>query len=187
MAPTDPIPRYALKARPWYSSISPGLSSVPASKEPTMTTSAPAAIALAMSPEYLTPPSAITGMLHSLAMRAHSAIAVTCGTPAPATTRVVQIADGPIPTFTASTPTSIRSRVASPVAMLPAMTLMLPNSFLISPAVVITDSECPCAVSTTMTSTPACTKAAARSSDSGPTPMAAPTRRRPRLSLEAWG
>jgi len=42
-----------------------------------------------MSPEYLIPPSAISG------------------TPAPLTTRVVQMDPGPIPTFTPSTPRSM--------------------------------------------------------------------------------
>jgi hypothetical protein len=41
--------------------VSPGLSSVPASRLPIITASAPAAIALVMSPEYLMPPSAISG------------------------------------------------------------------------------------------------------------------------------
>ena len=49
-------------------------------------------------------------------------IAVICGTPIPATIRVVQIEPGPMPTFTASAPAAIKSRVASPVATLPAMT-----------------------------------------------------------------
>jgi hypothetical protein len=40
---------------------SPGLSSTPASIEPSMTVSAPAAIAFAMSPDEVSPPSAITG------------------------------------------------------------------------------------------------------------------------------
>ena len=40
---------------------SPGPSSHPASKLPSITESAPAAIALAMSPEYCTPPSPMTG------------------------------------------------------------------------------------------------------------------------------
>ena len=43
--------------------VSPGLSSVPASSEPIMTQLAPAAMALVMSPEYLMPPSAMTGTL----------------------------------------------------------------------------------------------------------------------------
>src|SRR3546814_10801245 len=41
--------------------VSPGASSVPASNEPTITLAAPAASALAMSPEVRSPPSAITG------------------------------------------------------------------------------------------------------------------------------
>ena len=41
---------------------SPGDSSTPASRLPSMTVEAPAAMALAMSPEYCRPPSPITGM-----------------------------------------------------------------------------------------------------------------------------
>ena len=48
-----------------------------------------------------------------------------CGTPTPATTRVVQIEPGPTPTFTASAPASISASAASPVAMLPAIDLEL--------------------------------------------------------------
>ena len=44
-----------------------------------------------------------------------------CGTPMPATIRVVQMLPGPIPTLTTSAPASIRSRVAAAVATLPAM------------------------------------------------------------------
>ena len=55
-----------------------------------------------------------------LAACAHSMTAVICGTPTPAMTLVVQIEPGPIPTFTASAPALMRSRVASAVAMLPA-------------------------------------------------------------------
>ncbi len=79
---------------------SPGASSVPANSEPIMTLSAPAAIALATSPEYLMPPSAMTGMPRAAAAWAASAIAVSCGTPTPATTRVVQMEPGPTPTLT---------------------------------------------------------------------------------------
>ncbi len=43
------------------------------------------------------PPSAITGTPSSAATRAQSWIAVTCGTPTPATTRVVQMLPGPDP------------------------------------------------------------------------------------------
>ena len=55
------MPRYCLYCLPLMNTISPGASSQPASRLPSMTVSAPAAIALAMSPEYCTPPSPITG------------------------------------------------------------------------------------------------------------------------------
>ena len=51
-----------------------------------------------------------------------------CGTPTPATTRVVQIEPGPIPTFTPSAPASISASAASAVAMLPAITSNSPES-----------------------------------------------------------
>src|SRR6266853_1130058 len=104
MAPREPMPRITLKRRPSSRNDSPGLSSVPASIEPIITLAAPAASALTTSPEYLTPPSAITGT--SPAPFTASTMAVICGTPTPVTTRVVQIEPGPTPTFTASTPRS---------------------------------------------------------------------------------
>ena len=55
------MPRIILKRRPSSRSDSPGLSSVPASIDPIITLSAPAASAFTTSPEYLMPPSAITG------------------------------------------------------------------------------------------------------------------------------
>ena len=114
------MPRYSLKLRPPKRMISPGLSSVPASIEPTIAQLAPAAIALAKSPLNLMPPSATTGV--SPAASAASMTAVSCGTPTPATMRVVQMLPGPMPTLTASAPASIRARVPSPVATLPATT-----------------------------------------------------------------
>ena len=59
-----------------------------------------------MSPELRTPPSAITGMPWPASACTASYTAVTCGTPTPATTRVVQMLPGPCPTFTASAPAS---------------------------------------------------------------------------------
>src|SRR2546426_391271 len=59
-----------------------------------MTDEAPAAIALVTSPEYLIPPSEMIGTF-ARAAAAHSATAVNCGTPAPATIRVVQMEPGP--------------------------------------------------------------------------------------------
>src|SRR3546814_10544882 len=67
------------------------------------------------------PPSAISGM-RSCSASATMSTAVTCGTPTPATTRVVQIEPGPTPTFTASAPASINASAASPVTMLPPTT-----------------------------------------------------------------
>ena len=68
------------------------------------------------------PPSAMTVVPVPLAARAESMMAVSCGTPTPATMRVVQIEPGPMPTLIASAPASISARVASAVATLPATT-----------------------------------------------------------------
>src|SRR6266702_803661 len=64
---------------------SPGDSSQPASREPSITVSAPATRAFGMSPEYCSPPSPISGTPAGRAASAASYIAVTCGTPTPAT------------------------------------------------------------------------------------------------------
>src|SRR6476661_7840021 len=85
-----------------------------------MTVFAPAAIALATSPEYLIPPSATRVAFTEASALAQSAIAVICGTPTPATTRVVQIEPGPMPTLTASAPAFDSASAPSPVATLPA-------------------------------------------------------------------
>ena len=87
-----------------------------------MAQSAPAAIALARSPEYLMPPSPIAGTPAARQASAASMIAVSCGTPTPATMRVVQIEPGPMPIFTASAPASISAWAPSRVATLPAIT-----------------------------------------------------------------
>ena len=93
---------------------------MPANSEPTITLSAPAAIALTTSPEYLIPPSAMIGTPRLRATAAHSRIAEICGTPTPATTRVVQIDPGPMPSLTPSAPASHSAVYPSGVAMLPA-------------------------------------------------------------------
>ena len=49
----------------------------------------------------------------------------------PATMRVVQIAPGPIPTFTASAPALIKARVASAVATFPAIIWTFGKCFFI--------------------------------------------------------
>src|SRR4029450_4615579 len=87
---------------------SPGLSSQPARSEPSMTVSAPATSALAMSPEYCNPPSPISGTPAARQAREALWIAVTCGTPTPATTRVVQMEPGPTPPLAPSAPASTR-------------------------------------------------------------------------------
>src|SRR6186997_1231360 len=122
---------------------SPGASSVPANSEPIMTVLAPAAIALATSPEYLMPPSAMIGTLPAAATQ--SAIAVSCGTPTPATIRVVQIEPGPTPTLTASTPASTRAWAPAYVATLPAMmsTLAAAESDFNRRTISNTPWECP--------------------------------------------
>ena len=64
----------------------------------------------------------------SRAARDASYTAVTCGTPTPATTRVVQIEPGPTPTLTASAPASMSACAPSRVATLPPMTSMWANA-----------------------------------------------------------
>ena len=108
------------------------------------------------------PPSAITGTPYFLAISAHSSIADICGTPTPATIRVVQIEPGPIPTFTPSAPANISASAASAVAIFPAI-ISTTNVSLIFLTVSRIPLECPCAESRTKTSQPASTRAFARS------------------------
>ena len=82
-------------------------------------------------------------------------MAVSCGTPTPATMRVVQIEPGPMPTLTASAPASISALVPSAVATLPAITCTRLDCFLMRVTASSTRLEWPCAVSTTTRSTPA--------------------------------
>ena len=133
------------------------------------------------------PPSAISGTSVPCSAAATSPTAVSCGTPTPATMRVVQMEPGPMPTLTASAPASTSMRAASPVAMLPAMTCRSGWWRLISRTRSITPLEWPWAVSTTTTSTPAATSFSSRSWLSPPVPRAAPTRSLPELSFEASG
>ena len=98
--------------------VSPGDSLVPASIDPNITHDAPAAMALAMSPVYFTPPSAITGTLFFILLQT-SRIAENCGTPTPATILVVQMEPGPIPTLIPSAPAFNKNFAASAVATLP--------------------------------------------------------------------
>ena len=59
-----------------------------------------------------------------------SIIAVICGTPTPATTRVVQIEPGPTPTFTASAPALMRACAPARVATLPPIISVVGENFL---------------------------------------------------------
>ena len=109
------------------------------------------------------PPSATTGTLAFFAASTASMIAVSCGTPTPATMRVVQIDPGPIPTLIASAPASISACAPSLVAILPAMTCTALESRLMRLTASSTREEWPCAVSTTITSTPASISRSVRS------------------------
>ena len=66
-------------------------------------------MALVMSPENRMPPSAISGTPVFLETGRQFMMAVNCGTPTPATMRVVQMEPGPMPILTPSTPALIRS------------------------------------------------------------------------------
>ena len=95
------------------------------------------------------PPSAMTGMSAFRPASAASSTAVNCGTPTPATMRVVQIEPGPMPTLIASAPASISACAPSRVATLPAMIATLLVARRSRRTCESTDSEWPCAVSTT--------------------------------------
>ncbi|MNC92196.1 hypothetical protein D3C83_85790 [compost metagenome] len=90
--------------------------------EPIITAEAPATMALDRSPEKRMPPSAISGTPVPARAAATLATAEICGTPTPATMRVVQIEPGPMPTLMASAPESISALAPSAVATLPATT-----------------------------------------------------------------
>jgi hypothetical protein len=85
-----------------------------------------------MSPLVRIPPSAIAGMPCSRQAAAVSRTAVNCGTPTPATTRVVHMLPGPMPIFTASAPAPISARAPSGVATLPPITCTALEFFLIA-------------------------------------------------------
>ena len=108
------------------------------------------------------PPSAMTGTPVPRSSLATDWTAVNCGTPMPATTRVVQIEPGPMPTLTPSAPASTRARPAAAVATLPATTSTA-KRLLSSFTVFMTLVVWPWAVSTTSTSTSTPTRASALS------------------------
>ena len=112
---------------------------------------------------------------------------MSCGTPEPVITRVIQIEPEPTPTFTASTPALIRSSVPFAVATFPAISSQSGNAFLIFFTVFIAFSLWPCAISTTIASVPAPSNASVLSIKSPLTPTAAPTIGRPLPSFDALG
>ena len=114
-------------------------------------------------------------------------IAVICGTPIPATTRVVQIEPGPMPTLIASAPALMRSSVARAVATLPAMTGTFGYLALICLRQLKIMTLCPCAESSTRTSALALTSSSTRSIKSRVMPIAAPASRRPLTSRAECG
>ncbi len=152
-----------------------------------MTVSAPPASAFTMSPEYLMPPSAISGTPWRRQTSAASMTAVSCGTPTPATMRVVQIEPGPTPQRTAETCALMSASAPSAVATLPPTISICGNAAWSSEIERSTASAWPCELSTRSTSAPARISASARSSASLVTPTAAPTRSRPSGSLLAFG
>ena len=133
------------------------------------------------------PPSPITGMPFFFATLAASKMAVTCGTPMPATTRVVQMEPGPMPTLMQSAPASMSASAASAVAILPAMSCASGNASFTARQALRMLWEWPCAESSTSASTPTFSKRSARSSTSFVTPMAAAQSSRPCASLAAFG
>ena len=136
---------------------------MPANRLPIITACAPAASAFTTSPLYLTPPSAITGTSVPSTARAASSTAVICAMPAPVTTRVVQIAPGPMPTFTASAPASTTARAPSKVPTFPTTSWASGNLPRSVRAASSTPFEWAWALSTTSASAPAASSAAPRS------------------------
>ena len=123
-------PQYFLYFWPPIVTISPGDSKWPANIEPIITIEAPNRIDLAMSPLYRTPPSATIGWW---ATALHAWIAANCQPPVPnpVFNLVMQALPGPIPTFVASAPALSKSITACGVAMLPTITKLSGNCFLI--------------------------------------------------------
>src|SRR3989442_34099 len=114
-------------------------------------------------------------------------MAVICGTPAPVTTRVVQMDPGPIPTLIPSTPARANSDAPSNVATLPAISSTSGSLDLITLMASSTRVEWPWALSMASRSTLHLTSSCARSRKSPVAPMAAATRKRPCESLAALG
>ena len=140
-----------------------------------------------MSPVYLIPPSAITGIPDPEIALETSITAESWGNPTPAITLVVQIDPGPIPTLTASAPASTKYFAASPVAIFPTITSRLGNFFFIFFNKSTTPLVWPWAVSIIIASTSEATKAFVLLIASTVTPIAAATLSLPYLSLLELG
>src|SRR5258708_7841050 len=112
-------------------------------------------------------------------------MAVICGTPAPVTTRVVQMEPGPMPTLMPSAPARASSQAPSKVATLPASSCISGSFDFKSFTASSTFVDSPRALSTATTSPFASASYWARSRKSPVAPMAAPTRRRPGVSVAA--
>ncbi len=122
------------------------------------------------------------------ALQTRSTIAVICGTPTPATIRVVQIEPGPMPTFTPSAPYSTSALAAAAVAMLPPITSTC-GKFCLTQR---TRSSTPLAVAVRgvdddHVDAAACQQLRRALRCPGPTPTAAPARSLPCSSLQASG
>ena len=88
----------------------------------------------------------------------------------------MQIEPGPMPILIISTPNFIKNFAASGVAIFPAhKAILLFFNFLINLIISPTFFVCPCAVSTTIKSTPSLMIALALTNSFGPAPTAAPT------------
>ena len=108
--------------------------------------------------------------------RLASKIALNCGTPIPATSLVVQIEPGPIPTLITSTPNLDKNLAASAVAIFPAHRVFFFDfNILIFFIISATFFVWPCAVSTTIKSIFSLSNASAALISNGPAPTAAPT------------
>ncbi len=94
-----------------------------------------------MSFAVLAPPSAIIALPRRAPSSAASRTAESCGTPIPATTRVVQIEPGPIPILTTSAPASYKAAAPEVVAILPAIMFKVGNASRTSETLRNTPSE----------------------------------------------
>eukprot|EP01139_Manchomonas_bermudensis_P021079 Amastigsp_a680949_59.p4 type:complete len:154 gc:universal Amastigsp_a680949_59:1214-753(-) len=142
-----------------------------------MMVDAPSESAFVMWPVERTPPSAMTGTPWRRAKRATLKTAVACARPTAMTSCVVQMEPMPMPTRSPSTPASMSRRAWATVTTFPPTTSTDGWALLRCAIISSWYTESPFDESMTSTSTPASTRAAARSRSAGRVPIAAPTRR----------